>query len=85
MRNIIVTVDGQEVARLRQGEEVVVSIAVGHRVVQAQMDWATSLPLDVDVQAERETLVSVALPGSAIWRSFITPGRALTARLLTVG
>ncbi len=85
MRDIIVTVDGREVARLRQGKEAVVSVDAGHRVVQARMDWAASLPLDVDVQAEREAVVSVALPGSAIWRSFITPGRALTARLVTAG
>lgn len=83
MRDIIVTMDGQEVGRLGQGKEDLVSVDAGQHVVQARMDWATSLPLDVDVAVEREAVVSVALPGSAIWRSFITPSRALTARLVS--
>ncbi len=47
------------------------------------MDWATSPSLDVPVGAGGEATVAVALPGSAIWRSFITPGRALTATLVS--
>lgn len=83
LRKIILTVDGEVVAKLSQGEEVLLQVLPGERVVQARMDWATSPDLKLSVQPGGEASASVTLPGSAIWRSFFTPGRALTATLVS--
>ncbi len=82
LRDIIVNVDGQEAARLAQGAEAVLKVTAGSHVVQAAMDWATSIPLEVPVVSGGEAVVEVAIPWNAMWRSFTAPKSALTARLL---
>ncbi len=83
LRQIIVRIDGEVVARLSQGEQAVLSVLPGERVLRASMDWCTSPDLTLSVEPGGEASVRVALPWSSMWRSFVTPGRALTATLVS--
>ena len=77
LRRLIVAVDGREVAAVKQGESVAVRVPVGTHPVRGRMDWTSSPPLEVEVAADDEVGVEVALPFSAIWNMIRRPRSAL--------
>jgi hypothetical protein len=48
------------------------------------MDWTSSSPLSVEIPKNGKVQVEVSLPWSAFWKSFLTPRRALVARIVHV-
>jgi hypothetical protein len=79
LRRIRVLLDGNLVAELRMGESAQVQVGDGRHVLQAKMDWVSSPPLVLECAPGEVRRVKVALPGSALWRSFTSPGSALRA------
>ncbi len=57
MRQIIVRLDGEVVARLSQGEQATLSVLPGERVLRASMDWCTSLEVTLSVEPGGESSV----------------------------
>ena len=45
-----ITLDGQEVGKVKRGESVAVDAAPGAHPLQLKIDWAVSEPLEVQVQ-----------------------------------
>jgi hypothetical protein len=54
-------VDGKEVGRVKQGEQLVVELAPGRHEVFAKIDWARSPTVEVDL-AERDRVVLECAP-----------------------
>jgi hypothetical protein len=81
LRRLIVEVDGQVVARLRQGEQEAIPVEPGERMVQARMDWCTSAPLHVTLTGDERRTVVAALPLRALRDMVVRPRRALNLRL----
>ncbi len=57
-RRYRITVDGDERATLKRGEQVKIQVEAGRHVVRARIDWAGSPDFDVDVTSgQRAELV----------------------------
>ena len=82
LRRLLVQVDGHEVAGLRQGQFVRIPLARGTHSVVGRLDWTRSPALDVDVAADEEVRIEVALPFSAMWNMLLRPRTALAIRRL---
>ena len=82
LRRLLVQVDGHEVAGLRQGQFVRIPLARGTHSVVGRLDWTSSPALDVDVAADEEVRIEVALPFSALWNMLLRPRTALAIRRL---
>jgi hypothetical protein len=50
--------------------------------VVGRLDWTRSPALDVDVVADEEVRIEVALPFSALWNMLLRPRTALAIRRL---
>lgn len=71
-------------ARLRPGQAETVRVRPGPHSIQARMDWTSSSLLSVELPKNGKIRVEVSLPWSAFWRTFLTPRRALVARIVQV-
>jgi hypothetical protein len=49
-----VLLDGQEVGKVKHGESVSVDATPGPHRLQMKIDWATSEPIDLDVQPDQD-------------------------------
>lgn len=81
-RRVRVDLDGVVVARLRPGQAETVSVRSGPHSIQARMDWTSSSPLSVEIPKNGKVQVEVSMPWSAFWKSYLTPRRALVARIV---
>jgi hypothetical protein len=79
-RRLAVRLDGAIVARLPRGREAEVEVDLGKHTVQAGVDWSRSLPVTVEVEESDSITIEVSAPWSALWRSFVTPRRALSCQ-----
>lgn len=79
-RRLAVSLDGAIVARLHRGRQAEVEVDLGKHAVQASVDWSRSLPLTVQVEESDSITIEVSAPWSALWRTFVTPRRALRCR-----
>ena len=77
LRRFTVRVDGSVVARLGRGRSTRIEVEPGHHTIRAGVDWTRSLPLDVDLAESDEVAIQVLAPWSALWRTWISPHRAL--------
>lgn len=82
LRGLRVIVDGQELASLKPGESADLPLSPGHHEVQGAMDWARSPVLDVELAGGTTSTVEVSMPFSEVFRAFVTPERAVRARVV---
>jgi hypothetical protein len=69
IRKYRILLDGEEIGRIGEGEELRQEIADGPHVIEAKIDWCGSPPLRFNATSEDKTvLVSSALLG---WRAFV--------------
>ena len=80
LRRLRVEVDGREVAALKQGCTVAVSVPAGTHTVTGRMDWTSSPAMDVAFGEDDEARIEVAMPLSALWNMLLRPGGAVTIR-----
>lgn len=81
LRNLLVLVDGVQVAALKPNAEVRIVLADGPHVLVGKMDWTRSQDLAIEI-SEKKTAVEVSLPFSSVIDAFIRPRRAVHARLV---
>lgn len=68
---------------MRPNESAVVDLRIGRHVLVGRMDWAASLPLQVETKEAVPTSVEVSLPFSSVIDSLIRPKQAIKSRLLS--
>lgn len=75
-------VDGRRVARLRRGAAARIEVAAGTHVVQVQMDWLRSAPLELSMSDETFRSVTGALTEHSMTftGTFLHPETALELR-----
>lgn len=78
LRRILIKLDGVDWCGLRPGEEQTVVVAAGRHVLQARMDWITSKPLVVEVDADEVIEIGTSMPWRAAVDMFFKPRSALT-------
>ena len=81
-RKLKIVVDGEVVAALRPNEQWQTELSEGTHTVSGRMDWASSPPLEVAITSEGLAHVEVSLPYLSVLQAFVTPRRAVKARLL---
>ncbi|MGX5655521.1 hypothetical protein ACWKWC_12170 [Geodermatophilus nigrescens] len=82
LRRLVVQVDGRDVARLKQGESVDITLSPGQHTVVGRMDWTSTPPLSIELVEDERARMEVALPFSALWNMIRRPRTALTIRRL---
>jgi hypothetical protein len=82
IRRLKIFIDGAEVAGLRPNESHTAELPAGLHHVRGQMDWATCAPLPIEVPDGGTVHAEVSLPYTKVFRAFVTPKRAVQARLL---
>jgi hypothetical protein len=80
LRRLVVDLDGQQVAALKQGESVDLPVSAGTYAVAGRMDWTRSPALEVEIAEGQQVRVEVALPMSALWNMTRRPRSALSIR-----
>ena len=53
LRAYHVLVDGERVAKIRNGRQIAVEIAAGHHTVELELDWCRSNRVDIEVRDGR--------------------------------
>jgi len=80
-RKIEIIQDGERVAKLARDSETTVPVIEGEHIVQARMDWASSEPLTVTAQSDRETSVEVSFSFTSFFKHLTKPERAISLRV----
>jgi hypothetical protein len=82
LRRLRVEVDGQEVAALRQYRSVDLELSPGRHRVVGRMDGVSSASLDIDLAADEQLQLEVALPLVPMWDRLQRTPRTLSIRRL---
>ena len=82
LRRLVVEVDGERVAVLKQQRSVELELPAGRHTVVGRMDWASSATLEVDLAEGDDLRLEAALPLASMWDTLMRPRRALSIRRL---
>lgn len=82
LRRLRIFINDAEMAGLRPNESHVTELPAGPHQIRGQMDWATCAPLHVEVPDGGMVHAEVSMPYAAVLKAFVTPKRAVKARLL---
>jgi hypothetical protein len=82
LRAYAVTIDGNRVGRIRDGEEQAFEVAPGRHVVRVGIDWARSEPVEADVVADRAVSLSCGPRSRMLWLWWFTFGCRRYPRLV---
>lgn len=66
LRRYRIQVDGEEIGKVRGGDEVAVTVAPGRHSIRARIDWTGSPDVDVDVAAGEHVVLTVEPAGSSL-------------------
>jgi len=80
LRSIRVFANGQKVAALKPNTQQTLQLPLGEHVFTAKMDWTSSAPLVVEVNADGPAIVEVALPAK-VFATFVRPREAIETHL----
>jgi hypothetical protein len=69
-RRYRIVIDGREVARVSNGQEMTVPVAPGRHLVRVRFDHARSNELQLDLEADTEALVRVRRAGNGWTKLF---------------
>ena len=87
VRALKLRLDGQEVARVRNGETVNFAGNGSAQTLRAHMDWMASPPVQIADPGQGVVVIEVAMPSALAgsWRTFWRPRTAIQVRVVAPG
>jgi hypothetical protein len=71
--------NGETVAKLLSGESERLTVRPGRYRLRARVDWALSVPIELDIVGGESAEIVFGAQRDALWRFYVTPQKALTA------
>lgn len=77
LRAYDVLVDGEPVAKIRNGKEIAIAVTPGHHTVELVIDWCRSNPIEIEVFEGQDVMLRCGSNYTGL-RLFLGVGRMVT-------